>query len=50
METSPVPDSMHVQRLSFGGTTPLIAFYALVSKPETQLASLASVFLGLSAK
>lgn len=53
METCPVPDSMHVQRVSFGpfdGTPPLIAFYVPVSKNETQLDSLASIFLSLSAK
>lgn len=53
MEPCPVPDSMHVQRVSFGpfdGTAPLIAFHVTVNKTETQLISLASMFLSLSVK
>ena len=51
--TSPAPGGMLMQKVSFGrfdGTAPLIAFYAPVSKTETQLISLASMFLSLSAK
>lgn len=44
---------MDTQRVSFGsfsGSEPLIACYASVSKTATQLISLNSVFLSLSAK